>query len=489
MIECSQTMRLYQEKMEKFKQYLLSAAILLTFLLIQPSFASQLPDLGNEFRSVLSVQDEKLIGDMIMSEIRAAGLTHSDPLINEYIKHVGNRLTPYMDMPYGMQIKFFALNEPSINAFTFFGGHVAVHSGLILTTESESELAGVMAHELAHISQQHALRQISDNKRMMPITLAESIAAIAIGVPELILPAWAGHAQKMLNYSRQYEQEADRLGLQILSKANYDPQGLPNILERMNLSLRYHNKPPEYLLTHPLFESRLSDTRNRANSLTYKQQASSNMFHLIKARVNVQSAKNLQHFIEDQEHILNTQRYNNKLAAHYTYAYALLQKGKLDKAWSALSELTIAYPDDLIIQITAADIEAQQHKIDAALKRNQHLLTVFPDSQAVLLQYINFLLQAKQPKQAKIILQQYQTLHKPEPMYYEYVRQTEGMLGNQIGVYEANAEWFVMHGDMYSALKQLELALEVKTKDQKVITRIKTRQKELTDLLIQMKSV
>lgn len=489
MIECSQTTRLYQELMKKFNHYLSSSVLLLTFWLFQPSFASQLPDLGNEFRSVLSVNDEKLMGDMMMNEIRAAGLTHPDPLVNEYVKHIGNRLTPYMDMPYSMHIKFFALNDKSINAFTFFGGHVAVHSGLITTTESESELAGVLAHELAHISQQHALRQIADNKRMMPITLAETIAAIVIGVPELILPAWAGHAQKMLNYSRQCEQEADRIGIQILSKANFDPQGLPNILDRMNLSLRYHNKPPEYLLTHPLFESRLSDTRNRANSLNYKQQSSSNMFHLIKARVNVQSATNLQHFIEDHEHILSTQRYNNKLAANYTYAYALLQKGNPNKAWVALSELSTAYPDDLIIQMTAADIEAQQHKIGAAIKRMQHLVEIFPDSQAVLLQYTSFLLQAKQPIQAKIILQQYQTMHKPEPMYYEYVRQTEGMLGNQIGVYEANAEWFAMHGDMYSALKQLELALDVKTKDQKVITRIKTRQKELADLLVQMKSV
>lgn len=476
--------------MKQFIRISVSLSIMLLGLAQSTAFASQLPDLGNEFRSTIPIQDERLIGDMLMSEIRAAGMSHPDPLVHEYIKHIGNRLTPYMSMPYGnMQIKFFAINDSTINAFAFFGGHVAVHSGLIKATETESELAGVMAHELAHISQQHSLRMITDSKRMMPITIAESIAAIAIGVPELILPAWAGHAQRMLNYSRQFEQEADRVGLQILSRANFDPQGFPNMLERMSIDLRYHNKPPEYLLTHPLFESRISDTRIRANSLNYKQQTSSNMYHLIKARVIVQNASNLDQFIEDHEHILSTQRYNNKLAADYTYAYALLLKGQTNKAWEAITPLSDAYPDDLIIQMTTAEIEAQQHKIAAANRRMANLLDIYPDSQAVLLQCANLQLQAKHPRKAKKFLQQYLTRHKPEPLYYEILRTTEGMLGNQIAVYEANAEWFVLHGDMHSALKQLALALEQDSYDQKAQLRIKQRQQELTELITSMKKV
>lgn len=483
--------------MNKFKQIFrifskLAAAskVILALCIYTSCFAHSLPDLGNEFRSVISIEDEKLIGEIMMSEIRAAGLSHPDPLVNEYIKHVGNKLTPYMTIPYNnIQMNFFAINDSSINAFAFFGGNVAIHSGLIKATESESELAGVMAHELAHISQQHVLRQIADNKRMMPVTIAESIAAIVIGVPELVLTAWAGHAQNMLNYSRQYEQEADRLGLQILSKANFDPQGLPNILQRMSLELRYHNKPPEYLLTHPLFESRLSDTRNRANSLTYKKQSSSHMFQLVKARIAVQSAANLQHFLEDHEHILKTQRYNNKLAADYTYAYALLLKGTPDKAWHALSPLISAYPADLIIQMTAAEIEVQEHRIADAIKRMQHLAEIFPDSPAVLLQYSEFLIRAQKPQQAKAILNKYRELHQPEPVYYDHIRNIEGMLGNQAAIYEANAEWFALHGDLHSALAQLNLGLTVKNQNKKTISRIKNRQKELSILLERRKNL
>lgn len=481
---------IFNINMKLLRRSLYSLGLLLLTWGNQICFAHKLPDLGNEFRSVVSIQDERLMGEMMMSEIRAAGLSHPDPLIHEYVKHIGNRLTPYMSMPYGnMQIKFFAIKDNTLNAFAFFDGHVAVHSGLIQATETESELAGVMAHELAHISQQHNIRGMADSKRMMPITIAESIAALAIGIPELILPAWAAHAQRMLNYSRQFEQEADRVGLQILSKANFDPQGLPNMLERMNTSFRFHNKPPEYLLTHPLFESRLSDTRSRANTLGFKQQASSNMFHLVRARVKVQNATNLDHFIEEHEHILNTQRYSNKLAANYTYAYALLLKGTPDKAWEAIRPISDAYPDDMIIQITTAEIETQQHKLNAANKRMEHLLDIYPDSPAVLLHSSNLLIQIKKPRKAQKILQGYADLHRPEPMYYEQVRHVEGMLGNQAAVYEANAEWFALHGDINSALQQLTLASGLENQDSKTATRIKNRQEEFSALIARMKKV
>lgn len=473
--------------MKQFRQLFY---ILLIIYSLPCSFALNLPDLGNEFRSVLPIAKERLLGDMMMCEIRAAGMFHTDPLVQEYVRYVGNRLTPYMSMPYSdMQIKFFAVQDDSLNAFAFFDGHVAVHSGLIKSTETESELAGVMAHELAHISQQHSIRMMADSKRMMPITIAETIAAIAIGVPELIFPAWANHAQKMLNYSRQFEQEADRLGVQILKNAEFDPQGLPNMLERMSVELRFHNMPPEYLLTHPLFESRISDIRSRTNSMQYLQKASSNMYHLIKARISVQETNNLSHYIEDQEKILNTQRYKNKLAAEYAYGYAFLLKDQPNKAWDTLQPIIAAYQNDLIIQMTAAEILSQQHKITNAIKIMQHLLSIYPDSNAVLLQYAKLLNTAKRPQQAQYLLQKYRKLYKPDPLYYEYLRQTEAMLGNQIAVYIANAEWFALHGDLHSAFKQLELALSDQKLDAKTKSKIIQRKEELAELLMRLKHV
>ncbi len=476
--------------MKIFCRHLTFVSIIFSCGLTPNAIASNLPDLGNEFRSTISISDERLIGDLMMREIRAAGLAHDDALVNEYIRHVGNRLTPYMNMPYNdLHIKFFAIKDNSINAFAFFGGHVAVHSGLIIVTDNESELAGVMAHELAHVSQQHVLQQITESKRAMPVTLAESLVAIALGVPELIIPALAGHAQTMLNFSRQHEHEADRIGVQILAKAQFDPQGLPNMLERMGSQLRYNNKPPEYLLSHPLSEARIADTRNRANALHYKRKTSSNMFHLVKARISVQSATNLNHFIEESEHTLSTQRYNSKMAAHYAHAYALLLNDKPEQAWDALEGLITGYPDDLIIQLTAVDIEMQLHRVAQAKQRIQHMLQIYPDSAAVLLQYVDLLLQVKEPKQARKTLAKYKQLHTLEPMYYEYIRQTEGMLGNQVAVYEANAEWYLLHGDFGSAITQLSTALTHSKIDPKTKNRVQARIDEVQELIKRVKKV
>ncbi len=475
--------------MKQFRQLFYYFLVFSVSILPVISFSANLPDLGNEFRSVLPIEKERLMGQMMMSEIRAAGMSHPDLLVHEYVKHVGNRLTPYMSMPYqDMQIKFVAIQDKSLNAFAFFDGHVAVHSGLIKSTETESELAGVMAHELAHISQQHSIRTMADSKRMMPITIAESIAAIAIGIPELIFPAWASHAQKMLNYSRQFEQEADRIGIQILQNANFDPQGLPSMLERMSVELRFHNMPPEYLMTHPLFDTRISDVRNRTNNMLYQQTASSNMYHLVKARITAQESSNLSHFIEDHENVLNTQRYKNKLAADYMYGYAFLLKGDLAKAEKILQPLIDAYPQNLIIQITAVEIYSQQQKISKALRYMKKIADIYPDSPSVILHYADLLNMSKRPTQAQFLLDKYQTLHKPDPQYYEVQRQTAGILNNQVAVLQANAEWFLLHGDFSSSMQQLSLALE-EAKSKEPQDKIKQRIKEISELMLRVKAI
>jgi len=454
-------------------------------------YASQLPDLGSEFRSMLSVNDERLIGEYYMSQIRASNMLYPDPLVNEYVTYIGNQLTPYIQMPYpNMRVQFFAVQDNSINAFAFFGGHVGIHSGLILLAESESELAGVMAHELAHISQQHILRQMADNKRFMPLTLAGTLAAVLIGAPDLMIPVLAGHMQHSINFTRSHEQEADRIGIKILSQAKFDPQGLSNIFERMSLNLRYQGKPPEYLLTHPLYESRISDTRHRASILSYKKpKYGSNMFDLMKARIAVQTTSNLQQLSDDLLHNLKTQRYQNQVATEYGYAYALFKKGKTKEAWALMDKLAKQHPDDLIIQMTTADMEEQNSQYTNAKARLEKILTLYNDSPSLLIQYTQLLLQTKQPAAAKKVLLRYKSMHAADPNYYELIRQVEGMLGNKVAVYEANAEWYILHGDIDSALKQLDLALANKNNSSKTDKRIKDRQQAIVDLEKNLKSI
>jgi len=471
-----------------------SCLVLATALTLgSSSFASSLPDLGSEFRSMLSVKKERLIGEYYMSQIRAAAMVYPDPIINEYISYIGNQLVPYMEMPYpNMRVEFFVVRDKTINAFAFFGGHVAINSGLILITETESEIAGVMSHELAHISQQHLLRQMADSERFLPLTLAGGVAALLIGQPDLLIPVLAGHMQHAINFTRQHEQEADRVGLKILAQANFDPQGLPSIFERMSLNMRYQGKPPEYLLTHPLYESRISDTRHRASTLSYKlPKYGSNMYSLIKAKIAVQTSDNIHQLSEDFAHKLKTASMQNRLSLQYGYACALMQRGKLDAAWSIIEKLAQENPDELIIQMTAADIEAQNARHTQAKLRLERLLPVYSGSPSLFMQYIDVLLQMKQATNAKKALAQYkkQNGYKPDPMFYEFCRQAEGMLGNKAAVYEANAEWYVLHGDIDSALRQLALAAAEKNNTTNTNNRIKNRQQEIQTLGQDLKHV
>jgi len=476
--------------MQKISQYALQIVLIALLSAHSSLFASSLPDLGSDYRATLSVSEEKMIGESWMQQIRAAGMVYYDPLINEYVQYIGNKLTPFVQMPYSnLHVKFFAVNDKTINAFAFFGGHIAVHSGLILVTQSESELAGVMSHELAHVAQQHILRQITESQNMLPLTVAGSLAAILLGVPDLIIPVIAGHGQHMINFSRQHEQEADRIGIQILAQAKFDPQGLPNIFERMGLSLRYQSKPPEYLLSHPVYESRIADTRHRANSFSYKQKSDSNMYNLVKARLEVQSTDNIQQLVSDYEHKLKTKRHGNQIYINYAYAYALLQAGKTNAASNALAALIKEYPDDLIIQMTAADIEQTAQKYPAAQSRLEKLILLYPDSSSLAIQYTELLLQTKQPAAAKKVLQRYKAQHALEPIYYELARHADGMLGNQTAVYESNAEWYLLNGDLGSALLQLDLALAAKGNEQKTDTRIKSRIADVKELMKNAKNI
>jgi predicted Zn-dependent protease len=266
------------------------------------------------------------------------------------------------------------VQDKTINAFAFFGGHVAVHSGLIMLTNSEDELAGVMAHELAHVAQQHLIRQVAETKRALPLRWQESIAAALIAGPEMMIPVLAGHMQHMVNFTRQHEQEADRIGMQILANAKYDPHGLPDIFERMSTNFRYEGKMPEYLSTHPLYESRIVDTRHRADTLPYVRKTDSLTYHLIKARVTVQSADNLTQLIADLQHQIKTTRYPNELAVKYAHAYALHRHGKNKEALTAIYELVKKYPNNLIVQMTTAEIEAGNNKFKEAQMRLEDLL-------------------------------------------------------------------------------------------------------------------
>lgn len=466
-----------------FQKIFATFFIIVTFCHPSVAYSDQLPDLGSEFRAELSVADELLIGEHMHRELRASGIYCTDPLVHEYVRYIGNRLTPHMPSPYAnINPRFFALHDSTVNAFAFFGAHVAINTGLIEITQTEHEIAGVLAHELAHVAQQHLVRMVVENKRIFPIALAGSIAAAVLAGPEMILPVLAGHMQHMVNFTRQNEQEADRIGMQILAKAKFDPHGLPLALERLADKSRYEAKVPEYLRTHPLFESRISDTRHRADMLPAVRKADSTMYQLIKARVTVSNTHNLQQLIYDLSSQIKSKRHSNELATKYTYAYALLQLGKHAEALTTIYPIVNSNQENLIVQMTTAEIETSNNKYKEAQMRLEKQLELHADSESLQLQYIELLLKTSQLPQAIRSLDQLQASHPPDIFYYNLRRQAEGQRNNKVGVYEANAELLFLAGNYPKAIAQLQAALQIASIDPQSKDRINNRITAITDL-------
>jgi len=237
--------------------------------------ATDLPDIGSPANAMLPKSEEARIGRAIMRELRNRGAVVDDPLITEYIEAVGHRLVAHANE--GEQsFEFFVVDDPSINAFALPGGFIGVHTGLIEATESESELAGVLAHEIAHVTQRHIARSIYKTSRANIITLATMLGAILVGMAAdgggdatqgAIMGAQGMMVQNRINFTRRNEYEADRVGVATMAAAGFDPQGMPDFFATIGRRAGpFASSVPEFLRTHPVSSNRIAETRARAAS-------------------------------------------------------------------------------------------------------------------------------------------------------------------------------------------------------------------------------
>jgi len=253
--------------------------IVLSMLFPHQVFGQTLPDLGDVSQATVTPRQERQIGLQIMRQIRADPSYLDDPEVADYLSRIGSRLVAVSDRyVFEHSFEFFALNNSEINAFAMPGGFMGFHSGLITAAQSESELAGVMAHEIAHVTQKHLARMISGSQ--YPGMIA-SIAALAIAIlasrsnPQagsaVMAATQAGMIQAQLNFTRKHEKEADRVGFDMLVKAGFDPHGMASFFERMQHASRYHESgAPSFLRTHPVTFERIADIQNRVREVSYR---------------------------------------------------------------------------------------------------------------------------------------------------------------------------------------------------------------------------
>ncbi|ORU90897.1 MAG: peptidase M48 [Cycloclasticus sp. symbiont of Poecilosclerida sp. M] len=423
----------------------------------------KLPDIGNTSSAVISAQLEKKLGKAFIRSVRRRVPLSGDQEINDYIQKIGNKIAKSSEQP-DRHFNFFVVNDQRINAFAGPDGHIGINAGLILTTESESELASVIAHEVGHVTQQHLKRAIETASQMAVPNAAATLAAVALGIalgPAALIAVQAAQVQKQINFTRRHEAEADRVGVQNLADAGFDPRSMPIFFGRLQKASRYYGqKLPEILRTHPAPISRVSDTAARAEKYPYKQVVDSQDFRLVRMRLRVKSKK-VSPF--DLIKALETESAQGikgiKAAASYGLALAYSADHQYAKARQTLTRLTLLYPQQYQYQTALALNEHADGKIQTAfsiLKTAKHR---FPQSRAVNLKFSKFLLHTGQPKQALTFLNKDLQEYPPTPEIYDLLSIAYGQTKKPVRGYQYRAEYLYAYGLTKDAIVQLEQAL------------------------------
>ena len=449
--------------------------------------ADGLPDLGDESQGSLSPQQERQIGEQSMFEIRADKSYLDDAEVNAYLNQIGYQLVSNSNEPW-QEFNFFALNDSTINAFALPGGFIGVNTGLILATQSESELASVLSHEIAHVTQHHIARMVSGQRAD---TLA-AMAALAIAIlaarsnPQIseatIVGVQAGSIQRQLNFTRTHEQEADRIGVATLKKSGFDARAMPVFFERLQKATRLlDNNTPSYLRTHPITSERIADITNRVQQTPSHLTPDSLDFHLIRAKLKAMQ-KNPQTAVAFFNAALGPQKYGNQTAQRYGLALALLRSGQAARAAKEFTPLQKQVTQNPMIATLAGQIR-RANKTDPDLIEFYKTTTQnFPAHLALTYDYADLLLQKKRFEEALKLLSEQITNHSNDPRLYELQARTFAALGRHQEKHRALASHLLLHGNLTGAIEQLESAKQAGS-DYYQLSAIESELKRLKEIM------
>ena len=423
-----------------------------------------LPDLGDAGSSELSLSMERRIGETIMRDIRRDPAFLSDAEVTEYLNGLGARLLA--SAPGARQdFEFFAMRDPSINAFAMPGGYVGVHTGLITASDSESEVASVVSHEIAHVTQRHIARQIGIQKQMqVPMMIAMAAAMLlARSRPDLASGAMAavqgGAISSQLSFSRDFEREADRIGFQTLQGSGFDVRAMSGFFEKMQRYTRLVDTGavPSYLRSHPVTTDRISDAQARAEGVPYKQRADSLEYHLVRARLRAEAGE-AQDAVRIFTDAVNDGRFANEPSARYGLAVALLRAKDPKGAEVQIAKLRADKVANPMIESLAARARLAQNDSAGAFAILKAALSRFPNRRSLLYAMLDMQQELGQYDAVQAMLAEPMRLYPRDPKLYEARARAYGGQGKRLLQHQSQAEALVLMGSLPAAIEELQYA-------------------------------
>ncbi|WP_223669184.1 beta-barrel assembly-enhancing protease [Kangiella shandongensis] len=443
-----------------------------------------LPKIGETAGSTLSVAKEQQIGDQIMRQIRRSEYLMKDPIVTDYIQQLGYRLVAANPDALGRQFQFFVIQENSINAFALPGGYIGLHSGLITASQSESELASVVGHEVAHVTQRHLARRLeAQNELSIPsiLGLIGSVLA-ATQDPEAgmagIAATQAAGKQSIINHTRDNEKEADRIGITMLSSAGFDVRAAADFFETLQNASRYTFKPPEILLTHPLSRNRIAAARERAELYPEVEHQDSVDYRLVKSRIESKT------LINDKEKFrqLTAKAQSDKLSdlgERYLYAELLKSKGRFNPAIKVLTSLYKNNEGNQLLLFSLAEAHLAQDSGAEMLPLLETQLIKHPDSTKLILATSEIYLKTDKVDKAEKLLLRYVDVNRNNPNYLKLLAEAQAEAGHTPEMYETTGQYLLLLGDLRTAKQHFELALHATSEDPYAQTRIQARLEEV----------
>jgi beta-barrel assembly-enhancing protease len=471
----------------KIQSVLAAALAAFVFAAAANAMADELPDLGDVSSAVITPAQERRLGESIMRQIRADPAYLDDAEVSDYLNVIGYRLVGSSPDPAG-PFEFFCVRDNSVNAFALPGGFVGVHSGLLLVAQSESELASVLSHEIAHVTQHHIARVIAGQQKAGLASMAALAVAILAArsnadvAQAAIVGAQAGMIQSQLNFTREHEREADRIGLQILDKSGFDVHAMPVFFERLQKATRvYESNAPSYLRTHPVTYERIADVQSRIQGTPFRQVPDDIDFQLVRARLTAMEG-NPRDSAANFMRLLNERKVSSEVAARYGLVVALLRAGDFPRARKELAALQSLKARSPMIDALAAQTLLANGELEKGLAAYREGLRANPGRRALAYGYADALINARRASEAVDYLSSKLETRSADPKLYELQARGYAATGKRMLQHRALAEAYALRGNLTGAIEQLQIAQKAGDGDFYQQSSVEARLKELVAL-------